>query len=106
MYEIILEIPGVSGPDMMMDRDRPQEFQIAYRMTRHAFSQDASSIVIFVLMFSRDVAVAIVADKLYDLIKKHSTGKSEKMTIDRKTIFIDKGQIKKVIEEHITHEKK
>ncbi len=105
MYEIEIEIPNISGPAVIMDKDRPKEFQISYKTTRHAFSQEAVDVTVFVLTFGKDVAVGLVAAGLYDLIKKHSRSKSEQMTIDRKTILIEKGQIKKVIEEHITHEK-
>jgi hypothetical protein len=104
-YEIEIEIP-VSKLALMTDKERPKEFQISYKTTRHFFSTDASDVAVYVLTFARDVAVGVIATRLYELIKKHSAGKSEKMTIDRKTILIDEGQIKKVIEEHITHEKK
>jgi peroxiredoxin len=91
---------------LLTDKDRPKEFRVSYKTTRHLFSTDGGSTALYVLSFARDVSVGLVAAGLYDLIKKHATGKSDKMTIDRKTILIEKGQIKKVIEEHIAHEKK
>ena len=105
MYEIEFTAP-INRVSLLSDKERPTEFQISYKTTRHAFSVDGGSVAIYVLTFARDVGAAVIATRLCEFIKKHSTGKSEKMTIDRKTILIEEGQIKKVIEEHITHEKK
>jgi len=97
MYEIKVKAP-ISLLSLRNDKNLPKEFQLDWYI---ANSSVHPSDVLLILTFARDVSVIVIANGIYDLIKKHAVGKSEKMTIDRKTIMIDKGQIKKVIEEHI-----
>jgi hypothetical protein len=92
----------VSRLSLLSDKDRPKEFEISYKTTRHEFSSTGSSVDLYVISFAANVAASVVANALCALVKKHSKGKSKEMTLDRKTILVEEGQITKVIEEHIT----
>ena len=53
--------------------------------------------VVIIVTFVANVSAGLVAAWLYDRIKDKST----KITINRKEVIIDKGEIRKVIEENI-----
>jgi hypothetical protein len=105
VYEIELEAP-MGKLAVMTDKERPKDFQISYKTTRHFFSSGSPDLTLFIVSWGINLATNMLASYLYDLIKKHSRKNPEKITINRIEITFDKGEIQKVIEEHITREKK
>lgn len=101
MYQIEVSAP-INFQSFLLDKKNfPKEFQIGYKTNR---SLDASQVVLIVT-FLGGIPITVIGNRLYDLIYKHSKGQTEKVTIDRGEIVFSKGEIVKVIEEHVESQK-
>ena len=68
--------------------------------TIYKFSEYIEPITI-IISIVRDISIGLLVTWLYDKFKNCS---SEKITIDKKEIILDKGEITRIIEEKITKE--
>jgi hypothetical protein len=105
MSQINVEIPG-PGFGEIGPEDYAPDIQARYETTHHFFSSTASDYAVYVVSFGVSVGGNILASYLYDLIKKKTKTPPEKIAINRRVVVFEKGEIQKVIEETITHQKK
>jgi len=79
----------------------PGNAKLSYSGSLIRKSVGLPEIVNFTLTFGSEVVAGVVANWIYDKLKN----KTEKISIDRKEIQLDKKEIKKIIEERIRIEK-
>jgi len=79
----------------------PGNAKLSYNGSLIRKSVGLPEIVNFTLTFGSGVAAGVVANWIYDKLKN----KTEKISIDRKEIQLDKEEIKRIIEEHIKIER-
>jgi len=96
-------VPGLDGHGI--EADPQKDLEISYKTTRHRFSTTTPDICVCILSWTAGMTANLAAMLLYDLIKRYCRKPPEKITIDRYEITFDKGEIEKVIQEHITREK-
>jgi hypothetical protein len=87
-------------PVVFSMRDNPPDgISVVVPPARESFDADLSQKLFeFVIQFGSGVSATLVAEWV---IKKYSKSKSKTITIDRKEVLLDKGEIVKIIEERI-----
>jgi hypothetical protein len=103
MPKIVLKVAGLNG--RAIEADPQKEIQISYITTEHRFSSTTPDLVVLAIEWGTMVSAQVVGCLLYDLIKRYSSKPPQKLYIERKELTFDQGELKKIIEEHITEEK-
>lgn len=94
---LVFDVLGKKSASIDDSVDLPGNAKIFYKEILGCKSVGIPETINFVLTFGSGVAAGVVANWIYDKLKN----KTEKITINRKEIILDKEQIKKVIEEEI-----